>query len=576
VATALERVLQALTTTTGHQPRRSGREWKARCPAHDDHNPSLSVSNGKGRVLLRCFADCRTEDVVRAAGLTMPDLFDEPRHAEPRPEVVARYPYRDEHENLLFTVERLEPGYRGERKTFRQVPANGRRGSGAMKGVRLVLYRLPEVLAAVAAGQPVFVVEGEKDVHALKAVGVTATCPPMGAGKARRCDWSPLADAEVLVIADRDQPGRNHARDVLGILQALNPPARAAVFEAKTGKDAADHLAAGHGTGDFTPTAVDPGEATAETEVVEPPPPDPTAGVIELDAFLEREETPYDWLVRGLLERRDRLILTGREGGGKSTLLRQICVQLAAGLHPFTLEPINPLRVLLVDLENSEAHTRRQLRPLRIAAGDRYKPEPGLHLRIRPEGLNLLDLVDAGWLAELAAAIRPDVLVTGPIYKLAGGDPTEEKTARHVALWLDRIRTETGCAVLLEAHAPYASNGSKRPERPYGASLWSRWPEFGLFLSPEGHLRHWRGARDERDWPAALQRGGAWPWTVVTRPRDLLWSRIAELCADAGDQLARRDLVKLTGTSMGAITRAIDEHRAEWDALVAPDDEGAA
>jgi replicative DNA helicase len=301
----------------------------------------------------------------------------------------------------------------------------------------------------------------------------------------------------------------------------------------------------------------------------------PTAGMVELDAFLEGDEPPYDWLVRGFLERRDRLILTGREGGGKSTLLRQICVQLAAGLHPFTLEPINPLRVLLVDLENSEAHTRRQLRPLRIAAGDRYKPEPGLHLRIRPEGLNLLDAVDAGWLADLTAAIRPDVLVTGPIYKLAGGDPTEEKTARHVALRLDRVRTEIGCAVLLEAHAPYASNGSKRPERPYGASLWSRWPEFGLFLSPEGHLRHWRGARDEREWPAALQRGGAWPWTVVTRPRDLLWSRIAELCADAGDQLSYRDLATFTGTSRGAVERAINEHRTEWEAFAAPDEEAA-
>jgi hypothetical protein len=105
--------------------------------------------------------------------------------------------------------------------------------------------------------------------------------------------------------------------------------------------------------------------------------------------------------------------------------------------------------------------------------------------------------------------------------------------------------------VILEGHSPYAAGGGRRPERPYGASLWSRWPEFGLYLSPEGHLRHWRGARDERDWPAALERGGTWPWTPVTRPRDVLWARIAEVCAEqfSGDRPSSRDLASLLGES---------------------------
>ena len=46
------------------------------CPAHDDSNPSLSVSEADdGRVLLKCFARCSTPDIVEAAGLTMADLF---------------------------------------------------------------------------------------------------------------------------------------------------------------------------------------------------------------------------------------------------------------------------------------------------------------------------------------------------------------------------------------------------------------------------------------------------------------------------------------------------------------------
>ncbi len=48
----------------------------ARCPEHDDREPSLSVKTaGDGRVLLNCFAGCATEDVVERLGLRMRDLF---------------------------------------------------------------------------------------------------------------------------------------------------------------------------------------------------------------------------------------------------------------------------------------------------------------------------------------------------------------------------------------------------------------------------------------------------------------------------------------------------------------------
>lgn len=174
---------------------------------------------------------------------------------------------------------------------------------------------------------------------------------------------------------------------------------------------------------------------------------------------------------------------------------------------------------------------------------------------------------DRGYLAEQVDAVRPDVLITGPVYKMAGGDPNEEKTAKAVSMILDKIRVAYGCAILLETHSPHASNGGKRPERPYGASLWLRWPEFGLYLDKEtGALRHWRGARDERDWPAILQRGGTWPWSPVTRDRDILWARVLELLIE-DPHLSQRDLARLTGASLGSVTRAIAEHRGEYDEL---------
>src|SRR5690348_38088 len=98
--------------------RRSGDAWIASCPAHPDPNPSLSVRQGHGRVLLHCHAGCPPEAVVSALGLRMSDLFTESPNIQPR--VVASYPYHDEQGSVLFEVVRYEP------KAFRQRRPDGR------------------------------------------------------------------------------------------------------------------------------------------------------------------------------------------------------------------------------------------------------------------------------------------------------------------------------------------------------------------------------------------------------------------------------------------------------------------
>ena len=55
-----------------------GGRYMARCPAHDDRSPSLSVSEGDNdTVLVHCFSGCETEDVLSAVGLTFSDLYPE-------------------------------------------------------------------------------------------------------------------------------------------------------------------------------------------------------------------------------------------------------------------------------------------------------------------------------------------------------------------------------------------------------------------------------------------------------------------------------------------------------------------
>jgi putative DNA primase/helicase len=56
--------------------RRSGKGYLARCPAHDDHEPSLSIDEGdEGRILLHCWAGCETAAILDALGLAWRDLY---------------------------------------------------------------------------------------------------------------------------------------------------------------------------------------------------------------------------------------------------------------------------------------------------------------------------------------------------------------------------------------------------------------------------------------------------------------------------------------------------------------------
>jgi len=195
--------------------RKDGKGWKALCPAHDDRKPSLKIDIGKdGRILLKCFAGCETEAIVKAIGLEMSNLFPSGDDEKtPKRQVAAVYNYRDENGNLLYQVCRTEP------KGFFQRRPDGKGGwINGLGDVKPVPYRLPELLQAVQRGETVFIPEGEKDVDNLARLGLTATTSPMGAGKWRDyySDW--LAGANVVILPDNDEPGRKHAQQVANSL----------------------------------------------------------------------------------------------------------------------------------------------------------------------------------------------------------------------------------------------------------------------------------------------------------------------------------------------------------------------
>lgn len=245
----------------------------------------------------------------------------------------------------------------------------------------------------------------------------------------------------------------------------------------------------------------------------------------DVDSFIAASPTEYDWLIPGFLERQDRMIVTAGEGGGKSVLLAQIAVQAAAGIHPWTLEAIPPVNVLVVDLENPRRLLSRRMDWIRRKVNRPFDPQR-LRVHSATAGINMLSRTDRRWLTERVIANHTDLLVIGPTYRMAAGsaargDTGGEDQARQVTRALDEIRTRHDVTLLMETHAPHG-NGFGRDLRPFGASLWLRWPEFGIGLRRDQdrpqeeryEVEHWRGARDERTWPKALsKRAGHWPWT---------------------------------------------------------------
>ena len=245
-----------------------------------------------------------------------------------------------------------------------------------------------------------------------------------------------------------------------------------------------------------------------------------------LGDVLDEDDGAYDWLVPGLMERRDRLIVTGGEGLGKTTALRQIAVCAAAGVHPFSTRPAPPATVLVVDCENSERQWRRASRGLAAAAsrlGGSGDPREGVRLACVGR-MDVTSAADLGALHGLLDEHSPDLVVIGPLYRLLPRAITTDDDAAPVLAALDSIR-DRGPGLVVEAHAGHAiGRGGERDFRPRGSSALLGWPEFGLGLAPDVndpglvHVIRWRGDRDERDWPPRLRRGGDLPWTDDRKP----------------------------------------------------------
>jgi hypothetical protein len=568
-APAFEHTQQFLGRLNGVNDTPNG--WEARCPCrNDDDNPSLAISEDErnGNILVTCHrgSPCSAKEICESVGLPISALFAPKNDKKEKNTLTKTYDYVDEHGTLLFQKCRYITS-EGKKKFLQRRPT-GKNGEWDYKleDTPKVLYNLPLVLKAKADGVPIWVVEGEKDADTLVEMGYVATTPPNGAGKWLQIHTDALAGATVDIIADKDEPGIAHAHKVMSEL--LDVGCDVAAWVSPKFKDITDHIAGGLKLSDleelgdmpqeekqtgppdaplieespFTEAAskleqlLSRSDLTAEqlivktsqiiTSVRADKPVDFGRLVVWEDFIGEAEKDTYDWIIPGLLERSERVIIVAAEGVGKTMLARQVALCSAGGVHPFTYQRMKPVRTLTVDLENPERIIRRSSRNI-VAEVKRlnYNSKVDAQILIKPNGLNLLELSDRMVLERALDEVQPELLVMGPLYKsfVDPGGRTSEAIAVEVAKYLDDLRTNYKCALWLEHHAPLGTTMSTRDLRPFGSAVWSRWPEFGLSLTPDPaaigqyvyDVKHFRGARDERQWPTKMKRGSRLPFEVI-------------------------------------------------------------
>jgi hypothetical protein len=423
------------------------RNGKARCPAHDDRTPSLSVKQGDAGALVHCHAGCDLSAILEALDLEKPDLFDEPRYRkrsrEPRekrtrkpngsaePFRVALYEYVDRNSELLGRKVRYEP------KSFRwEVPdeTGGWRTALEGEGNPGVLYRLPEVFEA----DEVHVGEGEKAADALVAAGYAATCPPTGTWPEVFSGF--LRGKRVTIWQDRDETGEKFARKVYDALRGVAASVRVVQSADTSPKaDAFDHLAAG-----FSVDQADP---------------------VDLDAHRLRVLTPEEFeadvappaIVDTMIYAASTHAQTGASKAGKTWAALQLAMAVAAG-KPFLGLEVVAAPVLYLSLELSAGMLRGRMREIEAGTGV-SRPTIGDMFHVVAPTAGYVPSLDIGkdeGAADLERLIRETgtrLAVLDTLYRfIPGTDPIDNGEMGVIYGRLNDLAQRTGAALLILDH----------------------------------------------------------------------------------------------------------------------------
>jgi hypothetical protein len=484
-------MIDSVVSRLDRAKRGSGGWWSARCPSHDDQGPSLSLREGdKGGVIVKCHAGCAFEDIAGALeslGVDRSSLF--PEKQDP---YIFR-PFKDDIEvarHRYFTDE----GYFGVKTKVRNAATGKNRyvwydanGNLGLKGKKAPLYGIRELLDARARRPTldfeVFITEGEKDADNVRALGFIAVSPPGGVGS-----WSSefnvlLGGLAVMILVDNDEAGRRHGEQVARSLQGTAESIKVVDLKKHWADlpekgDVSDWINIDEGRDESRLSQIveDTPEWTPDASITEAP--NGALAVFTWKAFNALSLKPGEEIVYGL-ERGELGMLAAVTNLGKSTLIRDVSISLAAG-RPFSplVKAGKPYKVLLLDFESRKIRLQRDIRKMLELLTAEERGLVGENLMIVCDELvgdETLSLTSPGHfdaLVEQALQHSPDLVIVDTL--AASADLKEENSnaeaARSFCKPLLRLGREADAAVLFAHHIGKAKNEEgKAPERAYRA-----------------------------------------------------------------------------------------------------------
>jgi len=452
---------------------KSGDNWSCRCPAHDDKRASLSITEKQdGKLLVHCHAGCEQALVIaelKALGLwssakVTPDALPPPlvqiSLGAGKGQISATYDYVSEDGELLYQAVRYEP------KDFRQRAPNGAGGwTWSIKGVQRTLYRLPEVLAAVAEGRTVYICEGEKDVEAARALGLVATCNAMGADNGTGNKWLPefgkiLMGADVVVIPDQDDPGIRHAEWVISTLQGKAKSVR--VSSPASGKDLSDWIDAGATVADIEAEAVDAFELSPGNDIslaVEKKP----ALFVDVGDLIDNLK-PIDWLVEDYIEKDSLSLIFSPPSSGKSFILVDIACCVATGT-PWHGRPVQQGPVFYIAGEGHNGMARRfaawqKHHGVSLKGAGIYKSQRAISIYSEDAARDLYETVKE--MSEVHGVLPAIVVIDTLARNFGEGDENSTEDMGKFISHIDTfIRGPFGCNVMTAHHSGHGMDRAR-------------------------------------------------------------------------------------------------------------------
>lgn len=434
-------LLNAKKTTNG---------WQANCPAHEDSQASLSISDNKDKLVMHCHAGCSFETIIAA-------LPGEALMTESKPTIIINSVEIDGETHYLYN----KPGPDGQEIIlYRKVRKPGKKWSietfeGGVKWVpglgetERVLYNLPTILDPQRRPEPVFLCEGEKDADSLTELGLVATTNIEGAIGWKDSYTEQLRGRNIVILEDNDAAGRIRTEKLTKKLQGAGCHVKVISFPELPPKgDVTDFLNAGNDLNALLAKA---------TEA----PFDPEAPQLSLwknakkwvgEPVEEREQ-----ILKNLVYQGDKMVIIAPSKHRKSFFVLQMALSLATGKSFLALEAAKPCKVILVNYEITAANFHQRM--VRSCTSLFLNDDSNLenltvgNFRGCDNAIKLVeDKIDE---------LKPDVIIFDPLYKLMDGDENQASDMKPLLKRFDTLAEKSGAAVFYVHHDAKGTAGDR-------------------------------------------------------------------------------------------------------------------